>query len=159
MNFWKHFKPKTCTLRLGASTKEEVLAELVDALIVAESLPEELRAPALAALVEREKAGSTGVGANVAIPHVKLKGLDRVACSLSVHPDGVPWAAVDGAPVQIVFTVLRPEKASDQHDPEKHLEMMKWIARLSRDADFRRFALNVKTKAELIDLLKEKSTV
>jgi hypothetical protein len=37
--------------------------------------------------------------------------------------------------------------------------MMRWIARLSRDGDFRRFALRVKTKAELIDLLKEKSAV
>ncbi len=76
-----------------------------------------------------------------------------------MHADGVPWAAIDGAPVNLVFTVLRPEKASDQHDPEKHLEMMRWISRLSRDADFRRFAVNVKTKAELIDLLKEKSAV
>jgi mannitol/fructose-specific phosphotransferase system IIA component (Ntr-type) len=159
MTFWKLFKPKTCTLRLRAGTKDEVLAEAVDVLIAAESLTEELRASAVEALLEREKIGSTGVGMNVAIPHVKLKGLDRVACSLSVHEAGVPWAAVDGAPVHIVFTVLRPEKASDQHDPEKHLEMMKWIARLSRDADFRRFALKVKTKAELIDLLKEKSTV
>jgi mannitol/fructose-specific phosphotransferase system IIA component (Ntr-type) len=159
MEFWKHFKAKTCTLRLGASQKEAVLAEVVDGLVASGALSEDLRASAQAALLEREKTGSTGVGMNVAIPHVKLKGLDRVACSLSVHEDGVPWAAVDGAPVHIVFTVLRPERASDQHDPEKHLEMMKWIARLSRDADFRRFALKVKTKTELVDLLKEKSTV
>jgi len=33
------------------------------------------------------------------------------------------------------------------------------VARLSRDADFRRFALQVETKAELIDLLEEKSGV
>jgi mannitol/fructose-specific phosphotransferase system IIA component (Ntr-type) len=37
--------------------------------------------------------------------------------------------------------------------------MMRWISRLSRDADFRRFALNVRTKTELVDLLKEKSAV
>jgi mannitol/fructose-specific phosphotransferase system IIA component (Ntr-type) len=159
MEFWKHFKAKTCTLRLGANEKEGVLTEVIDVLVASGALPEELRAGAQVALLEREKAGSTGVGMNVAIPHVKLKGLDRVACSLSVHEEGVAWAAVDGAPVHIVFTVLRPERASDQHDPEKHLEMMKWIARLSRDADFRRFALKVKTKSELVDLLKEKSTV
>lgn len=159
MNFWKQFKPKTCTLRLQGKTKDAVLSEVIDALIAAESLSEEMRAPALAALLERERTGSTGVGAGVAIPHVKLPGLDRVACSLSVHGEGVEWAAIDGAPVNLVFTVLRPEKASAEHDPEKHLEMMRWISRLSRDADFRRFALNVRTKAELVDLLKEKSAV
>jgi mannitol/fructose-specific phosphotransferase system IIA component (Ntr-type) len=159
MNFWKQFKPKTCTLRLQGDTKDAVLTEVVEALVAAEALTEDMRAAALAALLERERTGSTGVGAGVAIPHVKLAGLDRVACSLSVHADGVEWAAIDGAPVNLVFTVLRPEKASAEHDPEKHLEMMRWISRLSRDADFRRFALNVKTKTELVDLLKEKSAV
>lgn len=159
MEFWKHFKPKTCTLDLCGATKDAVLEEVLDALVASKSLDADLRAEALNALLEREKTGSTGVGTSVAIPHVKVKGLDRAVCSLSVHPAGVAWAAVDGAPVHIVFTVLRPEKASDQHDPEKHLEMMRWIARLSRDADFRRFALKVKTKTELVDLLKEKSTV
>jgi mannitol/fructose-specific phosphotransferase system IIA component (Ntr-type) len=159
MNFWKQFKAKSCSLDLSAGTKPAVLAEVVETLVASDALPAELRAAALDALMERERAGSTGVGMNVAIPHVKLKGLERAACSLSVHAAGVEWQAVDGAPVHILFAVLRPEKAGDQHDPEKHLEMMRWIARLSRDADFRRFALRVKTKAELIDLLKEKSAV
>lgn len=159
MIFWKQFKPKSCRLDLSASTKEGVLAEVVDVLVQSDALPAALRASAVAALLERELTGSTGVGMNVAIPHIKVKGLERVACSLAVHPEGVEWAAVDGAVVQIVFTVLRPEKPTQDHDPEKHLEMMRWVARLARDADFRRFALRVKTRTELLDLLKEKSTV
>lgn len=157
--FWKQFKPKSCNLRLRSTSKEDALSEVVQTLVEAEALPADLAAAAVLALREREKVGSTGVGMNVAIPHVKLKGLERATCSLCVHVDGVEWQAVDGAPVHLVFTVLRPERAGADHDPEKHLEMMKWIARLSRDADFRRFALKVKTKAELIDLLKEKSAV
>lgn len=159
MHFWKQFKPKACSLKLKAATQELALAELVENLIGSECLDEALRADAVAALIERERSGSTGVGMNVAIPHVKLKGLERVACSVSLAPAGIEWHAIDGAPVQIVFAVLRPEKVGPQHDPEKHLEMMRWIARLSRDADFRRFALGVKTKTELVDLLKEKSAV
>ena len=159
LNHWKQFKPKACSVRLEASTKDEALLEVVSNLVRAGALSEAMASEAGKALLDRERAASTGVGMNVAIPHVKLLGLERAVCSLSLHPEGLPWGAVDGAPVHIVFTVLRPERASDQHDPEKHLEMMKWIARLSRDADFRRFALKVKTKAELVDLLKEKSTV
>lgn len=159
MTFWKQFKAKSCSVKLKGTTKDEALAELVDNLIAGESLPAELRDDAVAALVERERSGSTGVGMHVAIPHVKLKRLERVACSVSIAPAGLEWQAIDGAPVHIVFAVLRPEKVGPQHDPEKHLEMMRWIARLSRDGDFRRFALAVKTKTELVDLLKEKSTV
>ena len=99
------------------------------------------------------------MGVNVAIPHVKLKGLERAAVSLAVHKEGLEWKALDGEPVHLFFTVLRPERAGELHDPERHLDMMKWVARLARDADFRRFAVNAKTKKELVDLLKEKSGV
>ena len=37
--------------------------------------------------------------------------------------------------------------------------MMRWIARLARDADFRNFALQAKTKAELVALLREMKSV
>ncbi|MBL8857901.1 MAG: PTS sugar transporter subunit IIA [Planctomycetes bacterium] len=155
----KAFKAKCCALDLSAASKESVLEEVVDLLLSADALPASLRSAALAALVEREGVGSTGVGANVAIPHVKLKGLETAVCSLAIHPAGVEWAAIDGAPVSIIFTILRPDRPTDKHDPTKHLEMMQWIARLSRDADFRRFAMQVSTKTALIDLLEEKSNV
>jgi mannitol/fructose-specific phosphotransferase system IIA component (Ntr-type) len=159
MNFWKSFKPKSCSVHIRASSKEAVLSEVVDNLIAGETLPARLKADALEALLAREKLGSTGVGMGVAIPHVKLKGLERAACSLSVHAAGLEWAALDGGQVHILFTVLRPEKPGENHDPQRHLEMMQWIARLSREADFRRFALKVRTKTELVDLLREMSAV
>lgn len=159
MEFWKLFKTKHCTPKLSAKTKDEVLAEITALLVEGGALSEELGKTALEAMLEREKVGSTGVGSNVAVPHVKVRGLDRAICSLAIHPEGLPWAAVDSQPVHVVFTILRPEKGGDAHDPERHLELMRWIARLSRDADFRRFAMRVKTKTELLDLLQEKSAV
>jgi len=159
MNHWKQFKPKACSVHLKARSKEEALSEVVRNLVEAEVLPEALAADAERALLERERTASTGVGMSVAIPHVKLAGLDRAVCSLSVHREGLAWDAVDGAPVQLLFTVIRPDKKSTQHDPDRHLEMMRWIARLGRDADFRRFAVRVKTKTELVDLLREMSAV
>jgi mannitol/fructose-specific phosphotransferase system IIA component (Ntr-type) len=159
MIFWKQFKPKACSVQLKAKSKEEALSEVVKNMVQAQVIPAELEDAAVEALLERERMASTGVGMNVAIPHVKLKGLERAGYSLSVHAEGLEWQAVDAAPVHILFTVIRPEKGGDQHDPEQHLEMMRWIARLSRDADFRRFATRVKTKSELVDLLKEMSAV
>lgn len=159
MTHWKIFRPKACSVRLVAPDKLEALAEVVENMVGGDALPAPLRKDALAALLAREDEGSTGVGMNVAIPHVKLKRLESAVCSVSIHPAGLEWAAVDGAPVHIVFAVLRPEKVGALYDPERHLELMRWIARLARDGDFRRFALQVKTKAALVDLLKEKSAV
>ena len=159
MNHWKQFKPKACSVHLRARSKEEALAEVVRNLVEAEVLPRSLAADAEKALLERERTASTGVGMSVAIPHVKIGGIDRALCSLSIHREGLPWEAVDGAPVRLLFTVIRPDRKSAAHDPDRHLEMMRWIARLGRDGDFRRFAVRVKTKTELVDLLKEMSAV
>ena len=159
MTFWKLFKAKSCSVRLKSNTKEGVLRELVDGLVGGGSLPEELADATYAALIEREELATTGVGKNVAIPHIKVEGIEKAIASLSVHPEGVEWSAIDGEPVQVLFAVVRPAEASDQHDPETHLEMMRWIARLGRDRDFRSFALQATKRSELIDLLKEMSAV
>ena len=116
-------------------------------------------AEALKALTAREELASTGIGMSVAIPHVKIESLNRAVCSLSVHKEGIDWAAVDGNPVHILFTVLRPSEPGPDHDPQRHLEMMRWIAKLARESDFRNFARRTKTKTELVNLLKEMSTV
>jgi len=75
-DYWKLFKPSACSLTLAGKSKEEVFTELVDIFVKAKVLKEALRTRALRALVERESVASTGVGQCVAIPHVKLAGLD-----------------------------------------------------------------------------------
>jgi PTS system nitrogen regulatory IIA component len=159
MSFWKQFKPKACSVALSSSDKVAVLTEVVADMVAAGILEEALSSKALAALREREALATTGVGQNVASPHVRLAGLTRTVAALSVHREGVEWASVDNEPVHVVFTVLRPEVSGRDHDPAQHLEMMRWIARLSRSSDFRSFALQAKTRTELVDLLREMASV
>lgn len=154
---WKLFRPTACSVELVGASREEVFGELVENFVKAKCLAAAQQRAALKALLEREAMASTGVGQKVAIPHVKLPGLEEALFSLSLHRTGIDWAAIDGQPVTIFFTVLRPEKASARHDPERHLEMMRWISQLARDADFRRFAQAVESKKALVDLLREKS--
>lgn len=159
MNWWKQFKSKSCSINLKGNDKGEVLAGVVDQLVKGGELDAKHTDVVLKALTEREGFASTGVGMNVAIPHVKVEELDQVVCSLMVLETPVEWAAVDGEPVTILFVILRPGNAAAGHDPEQHLDMMRWIAKLSRDGDFRRFAEAAKTKSELVSLLKEMSAV
>lgn len=158
-DYWKLFDPKGCSVRLKGTDKESILDELVGNFVSGGLLDEEQAKRARLALEEREKAASTGIGRGVAIPHVKVAGLERAVMSLSIHRDGLDWDALDRAPVQIIFTVLRPEAAGDQHDPERHIDMMRWVARLAQDSDFRSFALGVRNKRELTSLLKEKAAL
>jgi len=154
---WKLFRPTACSVELVGTTREEVFGELVENFVHAKCLAESQSKVALKALLEREALASTGVGQRVAIPHVKLPGLEEALFSLSLHRTGIDWNAIDGQPVALFFTVLRPEKAGPRHDPERHLEMMRWISQLARVADFRRFAQAVTTKKALVELLREMS--
>lgn len=159
MNWWKQFKPKACSVNVKATSKDDALIELVENLVKAAVLDESLKVIAAQALREREELATTGLGMGVAIPHVKVPGLERTACALSVHKEGLDWLSLDGEPVHVLVTVLRPMESSSEHDPEDHLEMMSWLAKLARDPDFRRFARGAKTKTDLVDLLKEMSAV
>jgi len=158
-DFWKLFDPKGCSVRLKSSTKVDTITELVDNFVVGKLLDDTIAKRAKLALEERERAASTGIGRGVAIPHVKVVGLEQAVMSLSVHREGLDWNALDREPVQIIFTVLRPERAGDLHDPERHIEMMRWVARLAQDSDFRSFALGVRNKRELVSLLREKANL
>jgi len=156
--FWKLFKVKNSIFDLKSDVKDDILHEIVANLVKAGAIEEDLREAVLQALREREELASTGIGQNVAIPHVKVAGIDQAVTSLCAHKEGVEWAAVDGEAVHVFFVVLRPEEPGENHDPERHLEMMRWIAELARNRDFRVFAQRSKTRKELVDLLKEMST-
>lgn len=154
-DYWKLFKPSACNVKLKANAQADVFAEIVDNLVKSKALDSSLRDAAVEALVQREELASTGIGQTVAIPHVKIEGLDEAVVSLSVHVTGIEWSSLDGLPVHLLFTVLRPSQAGPKHDPERHLEMMRWISQIGQEPDFRRFALAVGTRTELVDLLKE----
>ncbi len=155
MSHWKHFKSKACSIALGADDKPTALDEVVSNFVAARTFDSAQAACVLTSMNEREALATTGVGMGVAIPHVKLAGLERAVASLSVHRQGLEWGAVDGAPVHLVFAVVRPDRPSHRHDPEQHLQLMQWIARLARHADFRSFALQASRKSQLVELLEE----
>lgn len=79
-------------------------------------------------LVEREKCGSTGLGGGIAVPHGKLKGIDKVV-GLFVRLDrAIDFDAVDEAPVDLVFVLLAPQGAGADH-----LKALSRIARTLRE--------------------------
>lgn len=75
-------------------------------------------------LMERERLGSTGFGAGIAIPHAKIDGLDRVCGFVLRLENPIPFDAVDDAPVDIVFSLLSPADSGSVH--------LKTLARVSR---------------------------
>ena len=69
----------------------------------------------LSALTERERLGSTGVGRGVAIPHARFSGLDRVYGFFTRLEKTVDFDSMDREPVDLIFTILAPEKEGAEH--------------------------------------------
>lgn len=79
----------------------------------------------LTSLINREKLGSTGLGKGIAIPHGRLKGLERPVAAFLKLSAPIDYDAADGDPVDLVFGLLVPQDASS-----KHLEILASIAEM-----------------------------
>jgi nitrogen PTS system EIIA component len=75
-------------------------------------------------LWEREQLGSTGIGSGVAIPHCKMKGLERAVLAVGLLRKGVDFGAVDDEPVRVLFLLVSPNDS-----PAEHLQALAAISR------------------------------
>lgn len=107
-------------------SKKRALEQLAE--ILAEGTPYLTAADVFNGLIGRERIGSTGVGAGVAIPHARLKGLDDCIGGLIRLPTGVNFDATDGQPVDLIFGLLVPEQATDEH-----LKLLRQLAEIFSD--------------------------
>jgi PTS system nitrogen regulatory IIA component len=68
-----------------------------------------------AALLARERLGSTGLGAGFALPHARIEGLDRYVGLFARLAKPVDFDSIDGKPVQLVFVLLIPAESETPH--------------------------------------------
>ena len=81
-------------------------------------------------LLEREKLGSTGLGKGFAVPHARLVNLEQAIGLFIKLSQPVNFEAPDNQPVDLVFAIIIPEQATDQH-----LQTLSALARVFSQAD------------------------
>lgn len=81
-----------------------------------------------AALLAREKTGSTAVGRGIAIPHGRMDRLGRPFALLAHLDAAVDFDALDGDRVDLVAVLLSPHQGSADH-----LKALAALSRLLRD--------------------------
>jgi nitrogen PTS system EIIA component len=79
-------------------------------------------------LLQRERLGSTALGRGIAVPHVHVRGMNRIVCHFAKLATPVDFDAPDNQPVDLLFLLLSPEHASGDH-----LKALARISRLVRD--------------------------
>ena len=82
-------------------------------------------------LITREKLGSTGLGQGTAIPHCRVGNCTQPLGALLSLEKPIPFDAPDDQPVDLLFVLLVPEEARQQH-----LDILANIARLFNQQQF-----------------------
>lgn len=132
---------------VAARSKKHAL-ELVSELLAKGDPP--LSAPGVFdSLVQRERLGSTAIGASAAIPHGRLADVSETRVAVIRLSEPVDFDAVDGQPVSLIIGMVVPVDGSD----EEHLELLSTIAALLRDAAFRESLDVAPGRQALVELL------
>lgn len=135
---------------LKSTERDDVINEMVDALIAAKAAPASIRDELISLILEREKRGSTGFGKGVAVPHVKHEKIKSMAASIGVSQNGVDFNALDKGDVFTIVLLLSP-----MNKPDDHLQAMHNIfGNLQKDT-FRRFLRQATSVTEVVELLQE----
>jgi len=112
--------------RVSGSDKESVLREVVELL----RLPEEVdRDFLLRVLLAREAIAPTAVGDGIAVPHVRnpvVLHIGRPSLSLCFLENSIEYGALDGKPVDTLFTIISPTTRA-------HLHLMSKLSFVLRD--------------------------
>jgi PTS system nitrogen regulatory IIA component len=113
-----------------ASSKKKVLEYLGS--FIAEHIPESSADDIYERLLSRERMGSTGIGEGIAIPHCRLKQCDKTFGVLLQLEEPIDFDSIDQQPVDLIFALLVPEEATDEH-----LKTLSMLAQKLSQADYR----------------------
>ena len=121
--------PEYVILDAESTSKKRVLERVG---ILFENTRQVARSQVFDSLFAREKLGSTGLGHGVAIPHGRIKGLRDAMTAFIKTQAPIPFDAPDGQPVNLIFVLLVPERATDLH-----LQLLGELAQMFSDKTFR----------------------
>jgi mannitol/fructose-specific phosphotransferase system IIA component (Ntr-type) len=136
---------------LRAREKKAAIREMLNHLVIEGRIKEDAARKVEKIVHKREVQGSTAIGKGLAIPHAK--GCTFIKDVLGVFArsrEGLPFDAVDGGLVHVLFLVVSPEEKAAQH-----IEIMKRVARLHLDEKTLRFLAKDDKLDNLEEIFKE----
>ncbi len=105
-------KPEAVKVFGTLSSKKRLLQDIGDIAADAYGLD---AGHVVAALLERESLGPTGVGHGVALPHARLDGIKEVTGAFLRLEKPLDFEAVDRQPVDLVFALFAPVDSGVNH--------------------------------------------
>ena len=120
--------PRSISVADPASSKKRVLERAARLLAGGDEGPDADQI--FERLLERERLGSTGLAGGVALPHARMPGFSDTRGAFLRLAEPVEFDALDGQPVDLVFALLVPEEAT-----EEHLQLLASLASMFNEAE------------------------
>ena len=132
MQIMEFLSKKAIVTDIKSLKKEDVMKELVDALINSGEIEKRHRNKLIDALMAREALGSTAIGQGIAIPHAKSDCVQKLVAAFGLSRKGVDFDSLDGELAYIFFLLVAPQDSAGPH-----LKALARISRLLKDKYFR----------------------
>jgi len=127
-------------------TKDRALDDLIDAVATTGAVAD---AEALRKAVHaREGLMSTGIGSGVAVPHVRLEGVNAPVLGIGISRQGIDFSAVDSAPVRLVILFAMPPDTN-----KLYLGLLAQVMVALRNPNFFDRLVNAQDAREVIGIL------
>ena len=154
MQVMEFLSKKAIITDIKSVEKEDVIKELVDALVASGDIEKRCRNKLIESLMAREALGSTAIGQGIAIPHAKSDCVEKLIAAFGLSKKGVDFDSLDGEPAYIFFLLVAPQDSAGPH-----LKALARISRLIKDKYFRdtlRQARDKKDVSKIIESEDEK---
>jgi fructose-specific phosphotransferase system IIA component len=132
MQIMDFLSKKAIVTNIQSTKKEDVIKELVDALINSGDIEKRCRNKLIESLMARESLGSTAIGQGIAIPHAKSDCVSKLVAAFGLSKKGVDFDSLDGEAAYIFFLLVAPQDSAGPH-----LKALARISRLLKDKYFR----------------------
>ncbi len=146
MELYNIIDKNCCSVSLSSKTKQDVLHELASLAVQNEKLGEFGVDAIYQGLKQRESDGSTGFGDGVALPHMRLKGLDQFLVFIATSKHGVEFDSIDKKKVHLIFTIIGPAEQVNEH-----VQILASISRALTTTQIKKELLLAKTSGVLYE--------
>ncbi|HID50000.1 MAG TPA: PTS IIA-like nitrogen regulatory protein PtsN [Chromatiales bacterium] len=133
---------------VNAQSKKRALEQLSE--LIAHDQDEVSATEIFDSLLSRERLGGTGIGYGVAIPHGRLKNSTHTTAALIHLKQGVDFDAIDNQPVDLLFALVVPEQAT-----EDHLKILAMLASMFQDETMRNKLRECHKPETILQLIRE----
>ncbi|MFU0790390.1 MAG: PTS fructose transporter subunit IIABC [Virgibacillus proomii] len=149
MKITELLKEETILLDLKASSKQEVIDELINQLDQAGRLTD--KAVFREAILQREQQSTTGIGEGIAIPHAKSHAVKTPSIAFGRSASGIAYDSLDGKPAHLFFMIAASEGANNEH-----LQALSRLSTLLMDEQFRSKLVNASNVAQILEAVNQK---